>query len=213
MDPSITFIGSIDDTVAGRHTLLLGAVAEEAVAINNPPTVDLSFASIGQNSRPFSYNIQTLILNNSGAPTGSGSVSIPISSTTVTGSTIRTLAGITTSVGQGTPPVILAPFRMPIPPVATEAFLPIETPVPLVVAAPIVTINTTVAKSLPAPSREVVTEFGSGTLLASINSSTNFSVNENSAVGSSSVQVVMSAVEAMQSTDCKSSNAEEGDCL
>jgi hypothetical protein len=56
------------------------------------------------------------------------------------------------------------------------------------------------------------TGFGSGTLMASLRDYTNNSSNELGGITGGSVQVVMSDSVVNQSSDCKSSKVEEGDC-
>jgi autotransporter-associated beta strand protein len=206
MDPLIAFTGSIDDTVAGRHTLLLGAVADEAAAANNPPTVDLSSAAIGQISRPYSFNVQTLVVNNANIPVGSGTASAPVSSVTVADSTIRSVAGVNNTVGQGAPPVPPTPA---IPPVVSAPVEPAITQAPILVSKPIESIS---PSTIAAPLGASGAGFGSGTLMASLRDYVNNSFNELGSISGSSVQVVMSDSVINQASDCKSSAMEEGEC-
>jgi hypothetical protein len=206
MDPMIAFSGSIDDTVAGRHTLLLGAVADEAAAVNNPPTVDLSSAAIGQISRPYSFNVQTLVVNNANTPVSSGTAFAPASIITVADSTIRSLAGVNNTVGQGAAPV---PPASAIPLVVSTPVEPAINPLPVLVTKPIESVS---LSTIAAPLGASGTGFGSGTLMASLRDYTNNSSNELSGITSGSVQVVMSDSVVNQASDCKPSTAEEGDC-
>jgi hypothetical protein len=206
MDPMIVFTGSIDDTVAGRHTLLLGAVANEAAAVNNSPTVDLSSAAIGQISRLYSFNVQTLVLNNANIPVSSGTAFAPASIITVADAAIRSLAGVNNTIGQGAPPTPPTPV---IPPVVSAPVESAVNPLPVLVTKPIESVS---SSAIDAPLGASGTGFGSGTLMATLRDYINNSSSELGSKSGASVQVVMSDSVVNESSDCKSSKVEEGGC-
>jgi hypothetical protein len=96
--------------------------------------------------------------------------------------------------------------------------------IPPVVSAPvepaIAQVSILVSKSIESASSSAIaaplgaggTGFGSGTLMASLSNYTNNSSSELGSISGASVQVVMSDSVVKQSSDCRSSQVEEGDC-
>jgi autotransporter-associated beta strand protein len=84
LDPFIQFTSSIDDTVIGTHTLLLGSFAQNTVSANmgllDPPVV-IAGTSIGLTVPLYSLSVQALVLSapiaNNGEPLNRGVTSAP----------------------------------------------------------------------------------------------------------------------------------------
>jgi hypothetical protein len=87
MDPFIQFSNSIDDTVLGTHTLLLGSFAQNTANANMgvlDPPVAIAGTSIGLTVPLYSVSVQALVLSApiayNGGPLSRGTVGAPISS-------------------------------------------------------------------------------------------------------------------------------------
>ena len=199
-DPLITFSGSIDDTVAGVHTLLLGAVADSISAVTDAPTINLSGTAIGQNSRPYSYNFQTLILNSDGDKVGAGTISAPINSITVADATMFSSLGLTTTAGNGLSSTPATPSSNDSSTPSsndsstsslTIAPTPIEpVPIPL---APSATVSTSIVEMPVQPMitpSQIQNSVGSGALMSAIFQNVNFFISNISPLGSS-IQIEM----------------------
>ena len=201
-DPLITFSGSIDDTVAGVHTLLLGAVADSISAVTDAPTINLLGTSIGQNSRPYSYNFQTLILNSDGDKVGTGTISAPINSTTVADATMFSSLGLTTTAGNGLSSTPATPSpSVPLSTASSVAFLPATSltiaPTPIepvtIPLDPSTTVSTSIVEIPVQPTitqSQIQNSVGSGALMSAIFQNVNFFISNIPALRSS-VQIEM----------------------